>query len=107
VLVEAQLATRPDHASQLGQGRVSIGHAAEQSGRDAGVERRIGRRQGVGHARLDSHGVRRVAGCSLRHRAQMRLGLDCQDLGDGGRIVAEVNTAPRADFDHTPAQPGK
>jgi hypothetical protein len=40
----------------------------------------------------------------VRHRAQSRLRLDRDDLGDGRGVMPEVDSAPGADFEHASRQ---
>jgi hypothetical protein len=107
VLVEAQLAARADHARQLAQRARRIGHAAQHPGHYATVHRRVVGGQPVGEAVDDAHRDRGAACSVLRHRAQMGLGLDGEQLGDGGGVVGEAHAAAGADLDHAPAQIGQ
>ena len=80
VLVEAQLAAGAQHAPDLGQRRRLVGDAAEHEADHRRVHRVVVQRQGVGERveQRDRHEPRRLR----RPRAQRRLGLDRDHLGD-------------------------
>ena len=107
VLVEAQLPVGSDDAPQLGQRGRLIGDAAQHERGDRGVERCGLGREGVGEAGDHGHVDRRGARRLLRPLAQVGLGLDGDDLGDGRRVVAEVQAVARSDLDHAAGEAGE
>jgi hypothetical protein len=92
---------------QLRQRGRLIGHRAQHQHGDGGIEAAVFERQPVGD-RIDDRDrpaarVRRLD----RLRAQVRLRLDRDQLGDRVGVVREVGPAPRADLDHPAAQAGE
>ena len=92
VLIEAQVAARAQHATQLGECAGLVGDAAQHEAGDRRVHIAVGEWQGVGGAVAHGHGDGRAGRGVLGDGAQGRLGLDRDDLGDGGRVVREVQT---------------
>ena len=103
MLVEAQLATGTDHAVELRERRLLIGHRAEHERNDASVEgfRLPGKATGVTVRDGDRHGRPRRG--ALGTLTQVRLGLDGNDLIDRGRVVPEVRAAAGAHLHRGPA----
>jgi len=103
VLIEAQLAARPQDPAELGERGGNVGHRAQQAGDDDRVEFAVSRwqfgRGPVGHPDRHRGGGGRLDGPA----AQVRLGLDGHDLAHRGGIVREVQAVARADL-HDPAR---
>ena len=100
VLVETQLAARPDQPKELGQSPVRIWDRAQQQRGHAGVKRSYLARQLLGDTVEDGDRYRRRVRGTLGSVAQPSLGLDGQDALDGRRVVGEVRPVARADLDH-------
>jgi hypothetical protein len=105
VLVEAQLAARTDHPPQLRQGARLVGHRAQHQHCHGGVEGAVLEGQVVGHRVDHPNRAARLACGVYRLGAQVGLRLDGDELRDRVRVVLEVRSAARADFDHPSAQP--
>ena len=99
VLEEAQLAAGPQHAAQLAQRALRIGHRAEHQARDRGVERAVLEWKRVRDCAAHRHRHGRPARRLLGLASQERLGLQRDDLADRRRIVLEVHPVAGADLD--------
>lgn len=104
VLVEAKLATRPDHSVQLGESPILLWNGAQNQGYHARVERFVvaGQRVGdrVDHLDLDTSVGARLEGTST----QVVLRLYRDDLLDRPGIVREGRSVAGADLDHPSAE---
>jgi hypothetical protein len=107
VLIEAQLATGTNHAIQLRQRSLLVGHGAEHERNNPSIERfcLTGETIGSTTRHRDSDG-RSYCGV-LGALAQIGLGLDRDDLTDRGRIVLEVRAAASAHLYHSALQAGE
>ena len=107
VLVEAQLATGADHATQLGEGLLLVGDRAEDERGDPGVEGCVPGGDPGCHAvdHLDGDGG--LGGRLERRLAQHRLGLDGEHALDRLGVEGEVEAVARADLDHLAGEPGE
>src|SRR3954452_13479459 len=84
VFVEPQLATRADHAAQLGQRSRLVGHAAEHQAGDGGVHLPVAERERVRGSGLDRDRYRGAARDLGRQLPQRRL-RDSRVRSVGGR----------------------
>lgn len=78
VLIEPQLASRPDNPAQLRQGSLLIGNCAENQRDDAGVELGIAGRQVIGDPAHNSDGNRRPRRGKRRRVTQSHFRLNSQ-----------------------------
>ena len=107
VLVEAKLATGTQDPGGLVQRADGVGDAAQDTGQDHGVDRRVGERQPLGDAVDHLHADRGLLGRHERQLAQVLLGLDRNQLLHRRRVVRERDAAAGADLDHPTGQPGQ
>jgi hypothetical protein len=84
-----------------------VGHRAQHQRGDRGVHAGVGDGQRVGGAGDDLDRDRGAFGGSLGEVAQEGFGFDGEDLGDGGRVVGEVEPVASADLQDAPGQLGK
>jgi hypothetical protein len=107
VLVEAQPGTGAQHPTDLRQRPVRVGDGAQHQAGHHRVEGGVGAGQRLGDAVGHPDRHRRLVGRGQRQAAQVGLGLHGQDLGDGGRVVREVEAVAGADLQDPPLQAGE
>jgi hypothetical protein len=107
VLVEAQPPARAQHPANLGQGPVRVGDGAQHQAGHHRVDGAVGGGQRLGDpvGHPDRH--RRLAGRGQGLAAQVGLWLDGPDLGDGGRVVGEVEAVAGADLQDPAREAGQ
>src|SRR5690606_5411402 len=96
VLVVPQLPAGLQHPSQLGQHPDRVPHRAEHERGHRHVEGPVVQVEFLGEARPHGDGDGGAGGHALGLRAQPRLRLDRDDLGDLRRVVREVGPVPGA-----------
>ncbi|HTA15264.1 MAG TPA: hypothetical protein VK781_10465 [Solirubrobacteraceae bacterium] len=104
VLIEAQLAIGANDTKQLGECAQLIGDGAEHERGYAGVERPVLSRESVCLAVFNPDAHRGLRRGLERPFAQVWLGLDRDDLADGGRIVREVRATASPKLNDATAQ---
>jgi hypothetical protein len=107
VLVEAQPPARTQHPTDLGQGLVRVGDRAQHQAGHHRVDGAVGGGQRLGDpvGHPDRH--RRLPGRGLRQAAQVGFWFHGHDLGDGGRVVGEVEAVAGADLQDPTLQAGQ
>ena len=107
MLEEQQAALGAQHARHLGEGGRGIRDRAEDERADHGVEALIGEGQALG-GRLDdlrrARGARQVVSQPAGH---VLRGLGDYELGDGRRVVLEVQAGPGADLQRRTGRAGQ
>jgi hypothetical protein len=105
MLVEAELAARPQHTAKLAERGAGLGNAAQDPDQHRRVERRVlGRkRRRVAVHHLDrNRGVARPPGCDLPRDG---IGLDGQHTLDAGSIQLEPVAVAAAELEDLSAEP--
>ena len=104
VLVEAQLAIRPNDAVKLRERRLLVGHGAEHQRSDPGIKRSCLAGKSITHSIDYGYRDRRARGCLLRTFAQIPLGLHSDYLVAGCWVMREVRPGAGAYLNDPAAQ---
>jgi hypothetical protein len=107
VLVEAQLAARPQDAAELLERGALIGNRAQHAGDDDRVDRAVLGGKRVGRAGNDPNVERQPPRGLLCGLTQVGLRLDREQLRDRRRDVLEVDSVSGPHLDHPSLQPGE
>jgi cyclase len=99
VLQEAELASRLEHAPDLGERLGDVGNRAHDEAHNGRVDAPCLEWQCTGHGVEHAHRHRCLARSLLGLGAQVALGFDRDDFLDGAGVVAEVGAVARAQLD--------